>query len=365
MKQLTNAQRLRVVLEFEKTQNLSATARRTHLNIKTVRRWVSRHSATGGVCTRKGRGRRRALDEVAAQRAVQLLLGGQHSGCHQVALQLHREGLTSTAVHRVTVSRQAKGHASSQGSPITAVMTAPKKLLTADTRRKRLAFCRGRIGSKWGHVMFTDRKRFLFKHPGTRVHKVQWVKHKEARVAHTVNHPMCLNVYAGVTRFGMTRAHMVTGTSKMSTSFRNQKGQASKNITGEEYKQVLLKTLLPEGRRIFSAQGISTWNLQQDNDPSHKRAAAAALEEWNRLQSAVQLLPAWPPNSPDLSPIENIWAWAQHKVDAIGCKNFDDFKHAVLSTLQSVPKQMVNNMFSSMHSRLAACIALQGGKTKY
>jgi hypothetical protein len=213
--------------------------------------------------------------------------------------------------------------------------------------------------------MFTDRKKFHFKHPGTKVHKVQWLKKGERRVAYTVNHPMCVNVYAGLTKFGMTAAHMVAGTSKMATGFKNKKGQTAKNITSEEYKEVVAITLLPEGRRIFSIQGVGNWVLQQDNDPTHKKAAAAALQQWNAHHSRVQLLPNWPPNSPDLSPIENVWGWAEQKVDALGCKTFDEFRAAVCRTLESVPKQMISNLFASMKRRMSDCIDKSGGKTKY
>jgi hypothetical protein len=273
--------------------------------------------------------------------------------------------LAAKKVHRVTVARHAKALAAASGKPIKAVRTKPKKQLTADTKAKRLAFCKANRDRNWRLVMFTDRKKFLFKHPGVKVHKVRWIRQGSQRTAHTVNHPMCLNIYAGVTKFGMTKAHAVAGTSKMASKFKNKKGQTSRNITSQEYQQVVLHTLLPEGRRIFSGQGISNWILQQDNDPTHKKAAASALQQWSTHKAAVTILPAWPPNSPDLSPIENIWGWAQQKVDAAGCKTFEEFKATVLKTLQSVPKQMITNLFASMKCRMSDCIAFEDDKTKY
>ena len=118
---------------------------------------------------------------------------------------------------------------------------------------------------------------------------------------------------------------------------------------------------------MFTQGGHSTWTLQQDNDPTHKKAAAKALEAWNEANSGntVNILPNWPPNSPDLSIIENIWAWAQHKVDVAGCKTFEEFKACIENTLQAVPQQLINKLFTSMKHRIQKCIELEGGRTKY
>ena len=70
--------------------------------------------------------------------------------------------------------------------------------------------------------MITDRKKFHFKYPGCRVKRVQWVRRGEQRTADRPNNPMCVNMYAGITCYGVTKAHLVTGTSKMTTNFKNQ-----------------------------------------------------------------------------------------------------------------------------------------------
>jgi hypothetical protein len=107
--------------------------------------------------------------------------------------------------------------------------------------------------------MFTDRKRFLFSYPGTSVFPVTWVASDGARIAPTVNHPYCVNVYAGLTCYGVTKLHVVSGTSNHKSEFVNKKGMTAKNITQNEYASVLRNTLLPEGRKIFRKHGISNW----------------------------------------------------------------------------------------------------------
>jgi hypothetical protein len=180
-----------------------------------------------------------------------------------------------------------------------------------------------------------------------------------------VNHPQVLNVYAGITKFGVTACHVVAGSSKHKTSYCNKQGKPSRNITSSEYAVVLRTTLLPEGKRIFGAAGIGSWVLQQDNDPSHK-VAAAAIKLWNNKHaSSIGLLGSWPPNSPDLNPIENVWSYVQAKVNSMGCKTFEEFELAVTQQIKNVPKAMLENLIKSMGTRMATAIQVGGDKTPY
>jgi hypothetical protein len=163
----------------------------------------------------------------------------------------------------------------------------------------------------------------------------------------------------------MTTTHVVAGSSKHPTKHVNKKGMPAKNITAAEYREVLTKTLLPAGQRLFSAQGISTWYLQQDNDPTHG-CAQQVVRDWNEKKgSSVQLLPNWPPNSPDLNIIENVWAWVQAEVNKKGCATFDEFKDEVIATVSKVPKPMVTNLYKSLEKRMALVLENEGKATGY
>ena len=64
--------------------------------------------------------------------------------------------------------------------------------------------------------------------------EVAWVKVGSQRVAPRVNRAMVVNMYEGITRFGVTKPHLVVGTSKHKSIYFNKKGQTSKNITGQK-----------------------------------------------------------------------------------------------------------------------------------
>ena len=314
---------------------------------------------------RKSTGRPTLLSEAAAKEAVKLLLDGPYSGTHQVGRVLYSKGLVAKPPHRTTVARAAKKVAKLEGAPIRAVRGLPAKEITAPTKGKRKKFAAENLKRNWDHVMFTDRSKFHFSYPGVIIKPTKWVQKGKKSVALKVNHAQVVNLYAGITKWGVTKCHIVAGTSKHKSTYLNKKGQGSKNITSSEYRDVLTHTLLPEATRIFGGQGVSTWYLQQDNDPTHN-VAAEEVKKWNaRKGASVQLLPSWPPNSPDLSPIENFWGWVKAKINEKGCKDFEEFQRELLAVIKTVPKRILNAYFASMKSRLSKTMQLDGGKTSY
>jgi hypothetical protein len=309
-------------------------------------------------------GRPPALDTSGAEKALHRLLTDDQGTAPEVARVLHAGGKSEKVLHKSTFIRHAKAVAAAEGKPIRAVRGFPSKQLSKDTVKKRLNFATRNKGRSWANVMFTGRKKFHFNYQGVAVKPLKWIRKGEAWRQPKVNHAQVVNLYAGITRQGITKARIVAGTSQHNSRFLNKKGQASKNITAAEYMSVVGDTFLPEGDRRF---GSGAWVLQQDNDPpSHKKSAEKAVARHNKKWgSTITLMQDWPPNSPDLSPIENLWGYVQGKVNARGCKTFAQYQDAVLSKLEEVPKQMLRNLCDSMPTTLADCLKAKGGKTAH
>ena len=69
----------------------------------------------------------------------------------------------------------------------------------------------------------------------------------------------------------------------------------------------------------------------------------------------------WPPNSPDLSPIENIWGIVDSRVRARGCSTFEEFNAAVLDELlKSVSNSTLVKLSKSMKDRLEMVVRKGG-----
>ena len=74
--------------------------------------------------------------------------------------------------------------------------------------------------------------------------------------------------------------------------------------------------------RINSKNDVNLW-FQQDNAPCHKSA-----KSMTRIRNHFddQYIPNWPANSPDLSPIENLWSIVQEKLQATNYSTLEEMK---------------------------------------
>lgn len=365
MKATPESKRLAIIAAFQRHRTFKGTAAELGIHRNAVRTWIRRWRNQGTVAVAKKTGRKKTVSPAAAEKALELLLSNEFTGSDHVARELHTQGVTPVKVHKTTVIRAAKEVAKGRGDPIRALVGKPCKQLKPEAMQKRLAFAKANKKRDWDRVLFSDRKRFSLSYPGVKVMPVTWVTRGGRREAAGPNHPRQLNIYLGISRFGVTNCHIVAGTSNHRSQYHTVGGVPSKNITKEEYEDVLKKTLLPGGQRLLGVRGLTSWVLQQDNDPSHG-AASTTIQQYNKAyNSSIKLLANWPPSSPDLSIIENLWSYVEAKVMARGCETFEEFTEAVKQEVASVPKGVLANLYKSIPKRLAEVIERKGGMTGY
>ena len=157
---VSHATRQAVLLAYQKKGNYRSVARELNVDFRTVKKWVSRYEETGTLVARVGTGRPTKLSDAAASKAVELLLSNKFDNRHQVAVELHRLGLTPTIVSATTLSRRAKAQAAADKDPIVPKTGKPGKALTVDTVGERLSFCQANKKRNWAPVMITERKKF-------------------------------------------------------------------------------------------------------------------------------------------------------------------------------------------------------------
>lgn len=335
------------------------------LSRDTVARIIRSWEATGRVQPKKGTGRPRMLKHAAGRAAAEMLADHAPTSARQVAQELHARGLADSVPSKQTVLRAAAGAAVKEGQPIAFGTCRPSYQLSTAQKAKRLAFAKRNLKRNWQHVMFTDRKRFLFWHPGVSFSKRRFYRKGRRHTVPTASHPKAVNVYMGITWWGTTPVARVAGTQGHKFFPKGTDKPAAKNITKAEYMTVLKQTILPAGCRLYGRQGLNSWVLQQDGDPAHNDASSVCAAYNKQHNKSITVLPHWPPHSPDLNPIENLWALVQRQVEAQGCLTFAEFEEAVETKLQAVSKEQCRGYIHNMHSRLLECIEREGDWTDY
>ena len=118
------------------------------------------------------------------------------------------------------------------------------------------------------------------------------------------------------------------------------------------YKEILEENLLQSARQLRLCRGFV---FQQDNDPKH---TAKVIKAWFG-DNNINLL-EWPSQSPDLNPIENLWAELKRRVD-----NLDELETYCLEEWENIPQETCVNAVVNYKKRLVEVIANKGHSINY
>jgi transposase len=128
-------------------------------------------------------------------------------------------------------------------------------------------------------------------------------------------------------------------------------------LNATRYTQLLAEKLHRSATKMaFSNDFI----FQQDNAPCHKAAHTMRFFKENEIKVLE-----WPAQSPDLNPIENLWAYMKKKLNN---KKFSTKKKLIKKLKKiwrNIKSSKLEKLILSMPRRVKACFDAKGGNTRY
>jgi transposase len=104
--------------------------------------------------------------------------------------------------------------------------------------------------------------------------------------------------------------------------------------------------------------GRTGW-FQQDGAPAHR-----AKKPQNMLpKKGVNFIDGWPPHSPDLSPIENVWGIMKIRIAARGPRTVDELRQMLQEEWENLDFDVINGLMASISGRFHLCIGQEGKST--
>jgi transposase len=123
------------------------------------------------------------------------------------------------------------------------------------------------------------------------------------------------------------------------------------------YVDILQHNLLQTALHFYPNEG---WWFQQDNAPQHTSKLAS---RWFH-NHGVSLID-FPPYSPDLNPIENLWSIVKARVEKRLARTTDEVERVLKEEWEALDQDLLASLAASMPKRCAAVVANKGHKAPY
>jgi hypothetical protein len=219
--------------------------------------------------------------------------------------------------------------------------------LTDAHKRQRLSFAHGYerwTEADWRRVLFADVKTFT----GEGSHGQVWVRRpvgeasNQAYTAPHKPHPVAVPAWGCFSARGPGYMAMFDG-----------------SLDAAGLRDLLRDYLLPTAQEHFPAGG--QWWLLHDNDPGRHKSSVVLTWLHNHGVSVLD----FPPYSPDLNPIENMWREMDVRMASTQAASKGELEDVVAKTWATFTPEYCSKLALSMPKRIAQVIERKGAYTDY
>lgn len=311
----------------------AAIAEATGENDRSVRHWIARYRAGLGYHDQPRTGRPKKITPKVGKRLVALTRGKRRRSTRCVAGLMRREG--------VTVSHEAVRY-TWRGLGLIPHRQVKRPRLTKQQKKHRVTFATRYLHHNWRYTLLTDEKTFSGGSVPNRQNDVIWDYPGTEFVAEIVRHGPSVTVWGALSWFGLVPVQ-----------------EYEYPLNSGKYMQVI-RQARADIMRLF--QGHPFYFQQDGASPHTSRLTMKFLH-----QRFNHIIPPqdWPPNSPDLNPIENLWGNIQYKLDEFDCPSARQIRTIIEEVWTSTKLEECKNLVDSMPARLQQCLDRKGGWTDY
>ena len=336
MPRLTHDQRLQIVtLHNHGGHSVDQLSTNFNCDRRTVQRLLAKFRHTQSVDDRH----RAARPSVSTERENCALIRMSSSNPRLVARQLKQRWRTEHGVEASVSTVKSR----LRDAGLFGRIAVKKPLLTARHRRTRLEFAqehRDWTVEQWSRCLFSDESpiHLVASHQQRYVRRRGGTALRQQHIRPTVHSSSGkLMVWGAFSLNGGRPLARICG-----------------NLNAASYQDILRDHLLPLN---LPQNGLI---FQQDNATCHSARTTLRFLEDNNVD-----VMRWPPQSPDLNPIENLWGYLQQRLDRLEVRTMDELWAAAEREWRGIPQDVITNLVESMPARMALVIAARGGSTRY
>jgi transposase len=307
-----------------------------------VSRFLRTFMARPDLVDRAGRGRRRTLTLRDERVIKRLVLSGECDTAAEISRQALNLGLprvSETTVRRV-LRRQG----------LVARVMRKKPFLTKRHKALRLAWAREHrhwTAADWHQVIFSDESKLVLVNSAGR----SWCWRGPG------SNPYDERVVRPTKKFG-GGSLMVWGC--MSSRGVGNLCRIYPIMTADVYVEILERHMLSSKAWLLPHRN-APFIFQQDNDVKH---TSRKTTEWLQRNHVATL--AWPPQSPDLNPMENIWSVFKQRVrEGAAVTSVERLWERMEDAWWAIEGDRCARLIDTMPARVQAVIKAKGGHTKY